>query len=69
MPVGPLPITHRGNQYIIDVVCHFTRFVEGWPAPEIDMISISKAVIDKIVCRYGLFERMVSDRGSVFVGH
>ena len=66
--VGPLPITHRGNQYIIDVVCHFTRYVEGWPAPEIDMISISKAVIDKIVCRYGLFERMVSDRGSVFVG-
>ena len=32
------------------------------------MISISKAVIDRVVCRYGLFERMVSDRGSVFVG-
>ena len=66
--VGPLPKTHRENEYIIDVVCHFTRFVEGWPAPSIDMISISKAVIDRVVCRYGLFERMVSDRGSVFVG-
>ena len=32
------------------------------------MISIAKAVIEKIVCRYGLFDTMVSDRGSVFVG-
>jgi hypothetical protein len=32
------------------------------------MISIAKAVIERIVCRYGLFETLVSDRGSVFVG-
>ena len=44
--VGPLPKTHRGNEYIIDVVCHFTRFIEGWPAPSIDMIWMSfKAVL------------------------
>ena len=66
--VGPLPKTHNNNEYIIDVVDHFTRYVEGWAAPEINMIDISKKLIDKIVCRYGLFETLVSDRGSVFVG-
>lgn len=66
--VGPLPTTNKGNVYIVDCVCHFTRYVEGWAVPSIDMISIAKAVIERIVCRYGLFETLVSDRGSVFVG-
>lgn len=66
--VGPLPTTKKGNQYVIDCVCHFIRFVEGWAVPSIDMVSISRAVIEKIVCRYGLFEVLVSDRGGVFVG-
>jgi hypothetical protein len=66
--VGPLPKTKKGNEYIIDVVCCFTHYVEGWAAPGIDMVSISRAVIEKVVCRYGLFEVLVSDRGSVFVG-
>jgi hypothetical protein len=65
---GPLPVTSRNNEYIVDVVCHFTRYVEGWAVPEINMVTIAKAVIDNIICRYGLFEIMVSDRGSVFVG-
>jgi transposase InsO family protein len=66
--VGPLPKTKRGNEYIIDVVCCFTHYVEGWAVPSIDMVSIARAVIDKVVCRYGLFDTLVSDRGSVFVG-
>ena len=66
--VGPLPVTKNNNQYIIDVVDHFTRYIEGWAVPEIDMASIAKAIIDKIICRYGLFEVLISDRGSVFTG-
>ena len=28
--VGPLPTTKKGNVYIVDVACHFIRYVEGW---------------------------------------
>lgn len=66
--VGPLPTTKQGNKYIIDIVCCFTRYVEGWAVPEIDMVSVSRKLIEKVVCRYGLFEVLVSDRGSIFVG-
>ena len=66
--VGPLPLTQRGNKYIIDVVCCFTHYVEGWAVKEVDMVVVARTVIEKVVCRYGLFEALVSDRGSPFVG-
>ena len=65
---GPLPISKHNNEYIVDVIDTYTRYVEGWAVPEINMVSIANAVIERIICRYGLFEVMVSDRGSVFVG-
>jgi transposase InsO family protein len=56
--------------YIVDCVCHFTRYVEGWAIPESqnNAVSIARAVVEKIVCRYGIFETLVSDRGGVFIG-
>jgi hypothetical protein len=31
--VGPLPVTERGNKYLLTFVDHFTRFCEAIPIP------------------------------------
>ena len=65
--VGPLPATDSQNVYIVTVMDHFTRYAEAWAVEEVNAASIADEFIKRIVCRYGLPEVLISDRGSVFV--
>ena len=65
--VGPLPISSSGNMYILVIVDYFTRYGEGWPMADTETVTIIRILIDVIICRYGLMEVMVSDRGTPFV--
>ena len=39
--VGPLPVTERGNKYILTFVDHFTRFCEAIPIVRQDTETIA----------------------------
>ena len=66
--VGPLPVTERGNKYILTCIDKFSRYAEAFPLEEIETKSTAQAIINGIVCRHGLFDILQSDRGTSFVG-
>jgi hypothetical protein len=65
--IGPLPITERGNQYILVVKCKYIKYVEAFSAADLTAKTTAQLIIDGIVCRYGLPLCISSDRGSSFV--
>ncbi|GES80413.1 protein NYNRIN-like [Rhizophagus clarus] len=64
--VGPLLVTKRGNKYIIIAIDYFTK------CPEIKVIKknnaeiIAEFIYEEIICRHGIPQRIISDRGIHF---
>ena len=65
--VGPLPVTTRGNQYLLTITDIFSKYGEAIPLRDATTTNISDAIIEHIICRHGLPEVMVSDRGGPFI--
>jgi transposase InsO family protein len=65
--IGPLPLTNRGNRYILTVCDYYTRYSEVFALPDIETDTVVQHLVDGIICRYGVFDILVSDRGSSFV--
>lgn len=64
--VGPLIETPRGNIYILVFADYFTRWVEAFPVAALDTITFVNTMIDGVISRHGVPERLLSDRGSNF---
>ena len=45
--IGPLPITERGNRYIIVFIDYFTKWVEIVPIPDQSAQTTSRALLDE----------------------
>ena len=65
--VGPLPITQKGNRYILVMIEHMTGIPEAVPLSHMTMGKVVLAFMEAIVCRYGLPEKMLSDLGRQFI--
>jgi hypothetical protein len=59
------PVDKHGNQYIIVIVNHFTKFTAGYPAAIKDATSIATALFT-YYCTYGVFEEIIFDPGIEF---
>ena len=49
--VGPLPMTSRGNKYIITLVDYFSKWPEAEPLPDKSAKSVASFLF-KMFCRY-----------------
>ncbi|KAG2775472.1 hypothetical protein PC129_g18884 [Phytophthora cactorum] len=67
--IGPLVVTPRGNKYILVFVDYFTRWVEAFAVASLDTISFVDAMIEGVICRHGVQERLLSDCGSNFTSN
>ncbi|KAG3207414.1 hypothetical protein PC128_g155 [Phytophthora cactorum] len=56
--IGPLVVTPRGNKYILVFVDYFTCWAS------LDTISFVDAMIEGVICRHGVPERLLSDPSS-----
>ena len=65
--VGPLPITPKGNQYIIVVVDYLSKWQEAKVVTEANALSISNFLYQNIICRFEYFTHLHTDRGTEFV--
>jgi transposase InsO family protein len=65
--VGPLPITSKGNRYILTFIDKFTKYPEAIPLADVSAVSCARAYATGFVSRYGVNEILVTDKGSNFM--
>ncbi|VDO25339.1 unnamed protein product [Heligmosomoides polygyrus] len=66
---GPLKTTERGNKYILNIVCWFTRYISSVPLHEARANTIAHALLKECVLKYGTMTELVSDQASSFTSH
>lgn len=64
--VGRLPLTSRGNKYIIIMIDNYTKWVESKAIPDKSAATIIKAINEHIIRKHGLPKKIISDSGLEF---
>jgi hypothetical protein len=64
--MGPFKTSRHGNKYIIFGIDHLTKFAEGAATPSFDAVTTALFLVDNIVCRYGMIEKLLTDQGVKF---
>lgn len=64
--VGPFPQSAVHNRYVIVAVESFSKFVIAKPIPRCTTEEVLCFIRNDIIQRYGLFEEIVMDRGTMF---
>ncbi|KAE9345171.1 hypothetical protein PF008_g8893 [Phytophthora fragariae] len=65
--IGPLVTTPRGHKYILVFADYFTRWVEAFPVEALDTLTFVRVMVDEVLCRHVVPERLLSDRGTNFI--
>ncbi|POM58693.1 Gag-pol fusion protein [Phytophthora palmivora] len=63
----PLVITPRGNMFILVFADYVTRWVEAFPTKRLDTVSVVETMVNEVISRHGVPERLLSDQGSNFI--
>ena len=64
--MGPLPVTARGNQYVLVMSDHFTKWVEAVPMANQCADTVGRAFVDHVITRHGIPDRILTDQGRNF---
>ena len=64
--VGPLPVTERGNKYLLTFIYHFTRYCDAVPIARQDTGTIAREFVIRIITQLGVPRRMLTDKGANF---
>ena len=65
--VGPLLIIPKGNRYIIVAVKYLSKWQEAKAVREANALNISNFLYQNIICRFGCFTHLYTDRRTEFV--
>ena len=66
--IGPLPLTKRGNRYILSCIDRFSRMVKLIPLETITASNIALEFKNNWILEYGTPKQILSDRGLQFTG-
>ena len=58
-----LPQTVNGNRYVISFVDYLTKWVESFATSNQTSETIVRLLIDHVICRHGVPNALISDRG------
>ena len=64
--MGPMNETERHNRYILVAQDYFTKWVEAYPLPNNQAVTMAEVLTAEWVCRYGASQTLHSDQGSNF---
>ena len=64
--IGPFQVTSQGNQYILTLTCHFSKWVEAFAIPDKSASSVALGIY-KAYCRHGAPNNIITDQGREFV--
>ena len=62
-----LPQTTKGNSYVVVFVDYLTKWPEAFALPDQKAQTIAQVFCEQIICRHGIPEQLLSDRGSNFL--
>ena len=65
--VGPLPVTERGNKYIVTCIDYMTKWAEAKPLPDKSAMQVAWFIYNEIICQYGCPAIIQSDNGLEFI--
>ena len=65
---GRHPKSQRGNEYILTVVDHFTKWAEAFPIRSHTATVIVKVLMDHLFSRFGFPKCILTDQGVEFQG-
>ena len=54
--LGPLPESDARNSYLLVVGEYFTRWMEAFPIPNQEAVTVARTLVDKYFCRFGLYQ-------------
>jgi len=64
--VGPMPLTSRGNSWILVLTDHFTRWADALAIPDTSAQTVARVLDQQVFCYFGLPEQIHSDQGAQF---
>ncbi len=64
--LGPLPQTLSGNKYILVIGDYFTKWMEAFPMPNMEAITVAELFVNNFVCRFGTPDQLHTDQGRNF---
>ena len=64
--VGPLPVTERGNRYLLTFVDHFKRLCKAIPISRQDTETVAREFVTKFITQFVVPKMLLTDRGANF---
>ena len=64
--LGPLPETTAGNSYVLVVDDYFTKWMEAYPIPNQDAITVANKLVNEFIFRFSVPRQLHSDQGTQF---
>lgn len=65
--VGPLNIDTDENRYILTIQCELSKFIEAYPIPNKESVTVARAFVNNFILRYGIPSRVITDQGTEFL--
>ena len=64
--LGEFLMTENGNKYILVVGDYFTKWKECFPMPNMEAITVARIMVNEVISRLGVPEKIHSDQGAQF---
>jgi transposase InsO family protein len=64
--LGELPITDKGNRYILVVSDYYSKWTESFPVKNMEAETVAKVIIEQVLTRLGVPYIIHSDQGTQF---
>lgn len=65
--VGPLPVTKKGNKYLLTLQDNLTKYSDAIPIPTIDSVTVALALAEQFISRFGCPRTIHTDQGRNFI--
>ena len=60
------PKSSSGHEFILVTIDYFTKWVEAASYARLTSSGVASFIISHIICRYGVFHELISDKGVHF---
>ena len=64
--LGRLPVSTKGNRFIIVIADHFTKSVEAYAVPDHKAETVAETLVNNFFSRFGIPHTIHTGQGSVF---